>query len=334
MPRRPARALAAATLAWLVSAAPWIWLPSDPPLAPAEGGIAVDESPAPSAEEPAHALAFDPEQVMFDQRALLDAGLGALRPQTPGQPDLYVVAFAGDAEEAVFGNEADYVQRLFSTRFGAQGRVLVLENNPETTAQRPLATWTNLHYALQAIAQIMDPAEDILLVYLSSHGSEEHELLVDLDPLPLDQIGPADLAEALATEPPMPSRVVIVNACYSGGFVDALRGESSLVITSARADRTSFGCGADADITWFGRAFLVDALNRTTSMRQGFELARSQVAEWEHAEGEEPSEPQIATTPAIEAKLERWRATLPEAPAVPFSPSNPSGPEEPGQREY
>jgi hypothetical protein len=327
MPRRPARALLAAVLAWLVSAAPWIWLPADPPLIAVGDGIAVVDGPPAEApaEQPPHAI--DPEQVMFDQRALLDARLAALRAQTPGQPDLYVVAFAGDAQEAVFGNEAAYVEQLFSMRFGAEGRVLVLQNDPQTTARRPLATWTNLHYALQAVARLMDPGEDVLLVYLTSHGTEEHELLVDLPPLPLDQIAPPDLAEALATEPAMPARVVIVNACYSGGFIDALRGDASLVITSASADRPSFGCGAEADITWFGRAFLVDALNRTTSIHDAFALARSQVAEWERAEGEEPSGPQIATTPAIEARLERWRATLPaDAPVVPFSIEGPRQP--------
>ena len=79
---------------------------------------------------------------------------------------------------------------------------------------------------------------------------------------------------------------------------------------------------------------LVDALNRTTSIREAFDLARSQVAEWERAEGEEPSEPQIASTPAIEAKLEGWRAALPEAPAVPFSPPGAGDPEEPRQPDH
>ena len=48
-------------------------------------------------------------------------------------------------------------------------------------------------------------------------------MLVDLDPLPLNQIAPEDLADALKTEPAMRWKVVVVNACYSGGFVDALR---------------------------------------------------------------------------------------------------------------
>ena len=89
---------------------------------------------------------------------------------------------------------------------------------------------------------------------------------------------PDDLADALKTNPGIRWKVVVVNACYSGGFVDALRDDSTLVITSARADRTSFGCGADSDITYFGKAFLAEALNQhdidSGCVRAGEEIGR------------------------------------------------------------
>ncbi|HEY0180803.1 MAG TPA: C13 family peptidase, partial [Dokdonella sp.] len=319
-------------LAYAISAASWWWLPSSPLLVakPASAtpdrrdADTADATPADDADSSADAAApeFDAEALMYAQPALLDAALAKIAPQTPGRPDLYVVAFAGDAEESVFRNEAEYAERLFSERFGAAGRVLVLENHVATVATRPLATWTNLHRALDALAKKIDPAEDILLVYLTTHGSHDHQLLVDLDPLPLDQIGPDDLADALKTEPAIRWKVVVVNACYSGGFVDAVRDDSTMVVASARADRTSFGCGADSDVTYFGKAFLVDALNRTTSFRDAFEQARRSVAAWEAAEGEEHSEPQIASSPSIEAKLASWQRTLHAGAPVPFAPAD------------
>jgi hypothetical protein len=118
--------------------------------------------------------------------------------------------------------------------------------------------------------------------------------------------------------------VLVVNACYSGGFVDALRDDSTMVITSARSDRTSFGCGADSDITYFGKAFLVEALNKTSSMRDAFDLATRSVTAWENADKDQHSEPQIASTPSIEAKLATWQHTLTPAPAVPFTPAAPA----------
>jgi hypothetical protein len=347
-PRGLARALGAALLAYAVSAAAWWWLPESELLVAAS---TIEEDSSATASDGATTQAdlkqtavkqtdakqvdtdddsettpaFDAETVMYDQPALLDAALAKLKAQTPGKVDLYMVAFAGDAGENVFRNEAEYAEQLFGERFDAAGRVLVLENNATTVATRPLASWTNLHRALDAVAKKMDPAEDILLLYVSSHGSAEHQLLVDLDPLPLNQIEPDDLVDALKTSPGIRWKVVVVNACYSGGFIDALRDDSTMVMTSARADRTSFGCGADSDITYFGKAFLVEALNRTTSLREAFDLARKSVAEWEDADKEEEhSEPQLATSPSIEGKLATWQRRLPAHPAVPFVPAAPA----------
>jgi hypothetical protein len=205
--------------------------------------------------------------------------------------------------------------------------VLVLENNAATADTRPLATLTNLSWALDDVAKKMDPAEDVLLLYVTTHGGHDHQLLVDLDPLPLDQIGPDDLADALKTKPAIRWKVLVVNACYSGGFVDALRDDSTMVITSARSDRTSFGCGADSDITFFGKAFLSEALNGTTSIPEAFAQAKTSVDAWETADNEaQHSEPQIASTRSIEAKLEAWRRTLKPGAPVPFAPAGASPP--------
>jgi len=338
-PRALPHALVAAVLAYAVSAAAWWWLPQSPLLltaetvadtsdATVEDSDASDNDTAPADAEADVKSDFDAEQAMYAQPALLDAALAKLAPQTPGKPDIYVVAFAGDAQEDVFRNEAEYVETLFSQRFGASGHVVVLENNVRTVTTRPLASWTNLQRTLERIAATMDPAEDILLLYLTTHGSEDHQLLVDLDPLPLNQIGPDDIVDALKTKPAMRWKVVVVNACYSGGFLDALRDDSTMVMTSARADRTSFGCGADSDITYFGKAFLAEALNKTTSLREAFDLARTSVDQWETADAQhgddksiQHSEPQIASSPSIEAKLALWQRTLRDTPSIPFRPA-------------
>ncbi|TCO40820.1 peptidase C13-like protein [Dokdonella fugitiva] len=358
-PRGLGHALGSAVLAYAISAASWWWLPQSPlirtmPTVQADAGEAgrgdagngVDATVDPdegSSDTTTASTAFDAEAAMYAQPALLDAALAKLKPQTPGKVDLYVVAFAGDAQEDVFRNEAEYVETLFARRFGAEGRTVVLENHAATVTTRPLASWTNLQRTLAAVARTMDPAEDVLLLYITTHGSDDHQLLVDLDPLPLNQIGPEDIADALKTTPAMRWKVIVVNACYSGGYIDALRDDSTMVLTSARADRTSFGCGADSDITYFGKAFLAEALNRTTSLREAFDLARASVDAWETADqkdakaaskddadaGAEPilhSEPQIATSASIEARLAAWRRTLHEAPAVPFTPASEGAP--------
>jgi hypothetical protein len=138
-----------------------------------------------------------------------------------------------------------------------------------------------------------------------------------MDPLPLDQIGADDLAGILA-EHQFKYKVVVVNACYSGGFIPPLRGPGTMVITAARADRSSFGCGEQSQLTWFGHAFLVDALNRTGDFTQAFQLARNEVSSWETRDGYTPSEPQIAIGAGIQAQLAAWeKQNRPGAP-VPF----------------
>ncbi len=312
------RALPTAIGTCLLIGMSWHWLPQYSPLSSA---VVADRSDTAGPGEAVGGFdAISPEQVLYAQPQRMDEALARLAPQRPGVVDLYVVAFAGDGTESVFRNEVEHVERLFSRRFDAAGRVLTLINHPATLQTVPLATLTNLTWAIDGVAAVMDPDEDILLVFVTSHGSEDHDLQVDLPPLPLDAIGPEELADALDATPRPRWRVVIVSACYSGGFVDALRDEDTLVITAARADRTSFGCGADADITYFGRAFLDEALNRTNSLSEAFEFAREAIAQRERAEGiETPSEPQIATTPTIEAQLDRWQRQLRLGPAVPFT---------------
>nr|WP_246387506.1 C13 family peptidase [Chiayiivirga flava] len=232
---------------------------------------------------------------------------------------MYVLAFGGDAGEDVFRNEVEYIERLFPQRFDAAGRVLGLLNHPDSVATRPLATATNLERGLAAIGERIDPDEDIVFVYLTSHGSEDHELYVNQPPLPFDQITPQRLRAALDASG-IRWRVVVVSACFSGGFVEALRDPQTLVITAARADRTSFGCGSESDITWFGNAFVAEALNRTTDLREAFETASTAIAEREKAEEFDPSEPQWDAGERILAQLDRWRAGFTPGAALPFVP--------------
>lgn len=284
----------------------------------ADDGDAWDEFQAPS---------FDAEAAIYAQSTLLDASLAALRPQTPGKVDLYVLAMGGDATEDVFRNEVEFVGKQFETRFGAEGRVLALLNHADTVERQPLATRTNLRRAIAGLGKVMDPAEDVLLFFVTSHGSENHELSMHMPPIALNDVVPADLAAAL-DEARIEWRVLVVSACYSGGFVEPLKGPKTLVITAARADRTSFGCGAHSEITYFGEAYFAEALNQTASFTEAFAIARKAVAERERAEGFEPSRPQIAVGEGIEAKLAAWREGVEFGPAVPFKPATatPSAP--------
>jgi hypothetical protein len=273
-------------------------------------------------EAPPHLVERDysAEALLYAQPALLERAIAQLRPQRHGQIDLYAIGFAGDGMESVFRNEVEHFERLVSQRFGSPDSTLALINHPDTLEQRPLATLSNLRLALGALAQRMDVEEDILLLFMTSHGSAEHELHVALDDLPLDPVSPQQLAEAIEATG-IRWRVLIISACYSGGFIESLADADTLIITAARADRTSFGCGVDSEITWFGQALLAEALNQTLDFADAFALAKRAVRARERARDERASYPQIRVGEQIATQLARWRETVTPGDAVPFRPA-------------
>ncbi len=265
--------------------------------------------------------ALVPELLLFRQPMILARSLEQLADERPGVPDLYLVVFGGDGSQDVFMKEAAYVNHLFQASYGATGRSLELINNRKTLARQPLASATNLKAALKGVARHMDPDEDVLFLYLTSHGSRDPALTVRLENIPLVDLTPDMLARFLK-EAGIRWKVIVISACYSGAFVDAFRDDQgAMVITSAHAERTSFGCSDDADMTYFGRAFFQKALPQADSFRAAFARAKALVTGWEREEGFVPSRPQFHSGPGIEARLAAWRRALagqsPPSTAVP-----------------
>ena len=98
-------------------------------------------------------------------------------------------------------------------------------------------------------------------------------------------------------------RVIIVSACYAGGFIEPLRGPTTLVMTAADATHTSFGCGAASDFTYFAKALFDEQLRTTRSFERAFAAALPVIREREREQGQEFSNPQIALGEQMRAKL-------------------------------
>jgi Peptidase C13 family len=198
--------------------------------------------------------------------------------------------------------EVNAVSRLFRERFGAEGKIVQLVNNRKSSASSPLATTTSLRAALQRMAEVMDKDEDLLFLFLTTHGSRSHRLALDFWPLQLHELHPARL-RGMLDESGVRNRVIVVSACYSGGFVDALRNEHTLVISASAPDKNSFGCSDEAEWTYFGKAYFDEALRKTHSFVTAFELAKPVIAEREREQGYQPSDPQMALGEEIKPKL-------------------------------
>jgi Peptidase C13 family len=246
---------------------------------------------------------FDAEELMFSQHEKLKKTLDSLKPGSSGRSDIFFVSFASYAYEDVFLKEANYTQQLLDTRFGTKDRSVRLINHLQTRDEIPLATSTNLALTLQRIGRIMNTDEDVLVLYLTSHGSPDHKLAVRFWPLALNDIEPGMLRSMLDNSG-IQWRIVIISACYSGGFVDELEDSRTLVATAAAADRASFGCSSETDFTYFGEAVFKEQLSREFSFLEAFQKAAIHLENRERSENLTHSRPQLSIGESIRGKLD------------------------------
>lgn len=250
----------------------------------------------------------DPFFAPLRQEALLRAAAAQLEPHRPGVVDLYAIAVAGSATEEVFRREAESAKALFEDRFDAKGRAVLLANSPTTARAAPLATTDNLRRAIEEAAARMNPEEDVLLLFLTSHG-ERGRFALRYPGLPPEDLRPEAL-DRMLDEAGVKWRVVIISACHSGSFIPALRDPWTLALTAAAADRASFGCGDEFHFTYFGKALMDEELRRTHSFIDAFKAARETIAAREAAEGFTPSLPQAYVGDEIRGKLDRLEKRL------------------------
>lgn len=249
------------------------------------------------------------------QQALFDRAAAALAPQRPGVTDVYGLVFAPYAAEDVFLKESSLVAEVLAQRFDGGGRVLQLVNHPDTAASLPWATPLNLKRAIDAIAQRMDRENDLLVLYLTSHGAREFQLEAAHPPLHVDAISPGELRVAL-DEAGIRHRVIAVSACYSGGWVGPLASDTTLVMTAADADHTSYGCGRLSELTYFGRALFGEQLRRTHSFEEAFAAAVPVIRQREVEAGKPDgfSNPQISVGERIRPLLKALEQRLAAPP--------------------
>ncbi len=236
-------------------------------------GMLINEAEAKQAQE--HA-----EAALYNQRRLLDGALAALARRDPGKINIYMLAVAGDGSQEVFRREVEFVRDQFAARFGMKGYSLALINSRNTLTSAPMATQTSVREALKTIAARMDREQDILFFFLTSHGSRDHVFSINQNNMNLRGL-PAKELGAMLKESGIRWKVVVVSACYSGGFIDAIKDDTTLVITAARHDWQSFGCADENDFTYFGHAFFKEALPRAISFEDAFGKASTLVREWE-----------------------------------------------------
>ncbi len=238
------------------------------------------------------------------QASLLGAALAAVPAQRPGVQDVYVLAaaFWGDP---VFEREASSAAEILAARLGAQANPIVLTQGAGAAPRRfPAATPYHLQAALGRLGEVIDPAEDLVVVFLTSHGVQDGSMAI-LEPNRLaGSLKPAHLRDAMANAG-IRNRVVIVSSCFSGAFIAPLMDERTIVMTAAAPDRTSFGCQPNREWTYFGDALFNHALRNGAGLLEGYDQALRLITQWERAQNLQPSNPQRSVGPVAAQMLAR-----------------------------
>jgi len=145
------------------------------------------------------------------------------------------------------------------------------------------------------------------LVYFTSHGAPQGIL-----------VGPAlatpymvqrTVNDACGDKP----TVVVMSACYSGVFVQPLAGPNRVVLTAARPDRTSFGCGEMDHYTFFDDCFLRAIPHADDFASLGEQVQACVQAKEQETHATPPSEPQLSVGPNVMYTLRYANGARPPA---------------------
>jgi hypothetical protein len=182
---------------------------------------------------------------------------------------------------------------VLNRRFDGIDHTLVLANGSGANDLTvPSGDPDHLAAALARIGELMNKDEDVLVLYLTSHGHWATGISYRDQDRATGNIAPARLAAMLA-DAGIKNRLVIVSACYSGVFIPALQNETTVTMTAASSEKPSFGCRAENDWTFFGDALINNAMRQPTPAGDAFAFARVLISQWETADRLDPSNPQI-----------------------------------------
>ena len=167
---------------------------------------------------------------------------------------------------------------------------------------RPVTAQT----AVQSVSEVFARTTRGCFLYITSHGSPAGAVFgpdVTIDPT----VMATSIRNWCGTRP----TVVIVSACFSGIFLDGLAAPNRMILTAARRDRSSFGCGAEETYPYFDGCVL-ESLPNAADFLALAAATRACVHRRETEEGLTPaSEPQLFVGAEMQLRLPTLRFNRP-----------------------
>ena len=178
------------------------------------------------------------------------------------------VLVAGDSSSPAFNNGVETMR----DRLQSEGvrNIQVLAADPSGLSNAEVASVANVRRALQALGG-QAQGGSACFAYLTSHGEQTGFFLRASRTL----LSPSSLERALDAGCGSLPTVLIVSACHSGTFITAeSRKPNRIILTAAATERSSFGCGAKDEYTYYDRC-LLQSLDHAATWRELAATTRS-----------------------------------------------------------
>jgi hypothetical protein len=205
----------------------------------------------------------------------------------PG-PSYKAVLIAGDRSAAAFDHATEAMRDRLLAGHAAPGDIQRLSASRAVIAQDGAGS-SSLGHVLAAIERMHPAADQGCFVFATSHGGFEEGLVL----VPSENyLTPEALDEALTAGCGDAPTVAIISGCFSGGFTKPPMARANrIILTAAREDRPSFGCGAGFHYTVYDRC-LLQAMDHASTWRAAYAMITGCVTTRERELDARPSGPQ------------------------------------------
>ena len=142
----------------------------------------------------------------------------------------------------------------------------------------------------ERLSQTAQRAKAGCLIYFTSHGVPGRLVMAPEDD---GAITPLQLNGLVQSACPARPAILVLSACFSGSFIDGLAGNERMILTAARPDRSSFGCGESDKYPYFDACFLDRAPNASDFVDLAARVRTCVAAKEAETGAKPPSEPQM-----------------------------------------
>lgn len=203
---------------------------------------------------------------------------------SPSSINWKAVLMTGDYQYEAWDNAREKVYQIIKNRGVKSEHIKQLSmDSAKVTSEVKKASSESLK---QALRDLKVSNGDGCFVFMTSHGTQQGFFLRNQGHLTASELS-AILDETCKDAP----TVALISACYSGVFLEGdMKKNNRIILTAARPDRTSFGCDAKSEYTWWDRC-LIEKLPSASTWQSLYQDVKSCVTDREKQSGERPSEP-------------------------------------------